>query len=329
MKILFCNIGWMKDYQGQADDDLLIGGGSFVNEHGYGGEVTNFYSMNGNCYGCVRVDKKTNSLNLERIEKVNKVDKDFIDDVCVVWVARDPIEKKGNVIVGWYNNARVYRYKQESSFLESDSGYWFESNEDNCVLLPFEERDIICPRFKKGFMGRTQYWYADSNESIDFIKSIKKFISNYTEFVASTKSKKGIFNTNPELKKKTEKKAEKRVIQYYKTNGYTVDNVAKENKGWDLEAKKNNTTICIEVKGLFGDGKRIILTPNEYKHFMEKDSNYKLCIVNNVMSDKYYNLYICYFCIKNKKWVVIHHKNNTIDLKPKIEEKISAIVTLE
>lgn len=62
---------------------------------------------------------------------------------------------------------------------------------------------------------------------------------------------------------------------------------------------------------------------------MEKDSNYKLCIVNNVMSDKYYNLYICYFCIKNKKWVVIHHKNNTIDLKTKIEEKISAIVTLE
>ncbi|KDN10687.1 hypothetical protein [Gilliamella sp. Imp1-1] len=125
MKILFCNIGWMKHYRGQTSDDQIINGGSY-NETGVGLEVTNFYRIDNYCYGYVYV--KSQSLDLSRIAKEEVVNKDFIDDVCIVWVAKSPKGKR--FIVGWYKNAKVYGKPQH--LLNNDDknpdiiDYWLE-----------------------------------------------------------------------------------------------------------------------------------------------------------------------------------------------------------
>ena len=42
MKILFCNIAWMKHYRGITEDDEVLSDSKFVKENGYGAEETNF-----------------------------------------------------------------------------------------------------------------------------------------------------------------------------------------------------------------------------------------------------------------------------------------------
>ena len=43
MRILFCNIAWMKEYRGNEDGrDIPVNGGSFVNETGDAHEKYNF-----------------------------------------------------------------------------------------------------------------------------------------------------------------------------------------------------------------------------------------------------------------------------------------------
>lgn len=47
MRILFCNIAWMKEYRGNEDGrDIPVNGGSFVNETGDAHEKYNFTPVN-------------------------------------------------------------------------------------------------------------------------------------------------------------------------------------------------------------------------------------------------------------------------------------------
>jgi hypothetical protein len=39
MKLLMCNVAWMREYQGISDTDYPINGGEFIEENGYGHEV--------------------------------------------------------------------------------------------------------------------------------------------------------------------------------------------------------------------------------------------------------------------------------------------------
>ena len=32
MSYLFCNVGWMKDYKGQNENDEIVGGGSYIKQ---------------------------------------------------------------------------------------------------------------------------------------------------------------------------------------------------------------------------------------------------------------------------------------------------------
>lgn len=47
MRILFCNIAWMKEYRGNEDgNDIPVNGGSFVDETGDAHEKYNFTPVN-------------------------------------------------------------------------------------------------------------------------------------------------------------------------------------------------------------------------------------------------------------------------------------------
>ena len=104
-RMIFFNIGWMKSYKGMKGDSIK-GGGSYINEHGEGGEMYNFYPIKNYCYGFCG---GKGTINIQRLDPSIKGDK--LDDVLVVWVATDP-SGAGRKVVGWYKNATIYKKSQ-------------------------------------------------------------------------------------------------------------------------------------------------------------------------------------------------------------------------
>ena len=168
MTYLFCNIGWMEDYRGQNKNDKLRGGGSYVEAQRHGGEVCNFVPYKKQIYGYVRLSnedrKMRNKININRLGA--KKDDSFIENVNVLWTAKDPAPGGKTVIVGWYTNATVYREFQEFDKVppcqkaNNVPGYRIVAEESNCTLLPTGQRTFRIPRGRGG-MGQKNIWYAD------------------------------------------------------------------------------------------------------------------------------------------------------------------------
>jgi 5-methylcytosine-specific restriction protein A len=105
MAILFCNIGWMKYYDGIAGDSIQRGGS--YNKDAVGHEACNFTPCNGKYYGYVQPTGR--QIAVERLG-ANK-SSDHADGVTVVWTAGP--DTGGTAIVGWYTNATVFRELQK------------------------------------------------------------------------------------------------------------------------------------------------------------------------------------------------------------------------
>ena len=198
MRIIFCNVTWLKNYIGVSDDDKL--GGGYIGENNEAHEAYNFQDYNGKCYGYV--SNRGGSLLLERFEKAT-VNDDSIDNVLVIWVAKH-IKTGKNVIVGWYKNATLYRYSQESlpyGEIGRDLYFSIEAESKDCFLLAESERKFEIPRAaveeKDMGMGKSNIWYAESG----YAKTI--FIPKVLEFMESYN--KGFINTvySEEMLKKT------------------------------------------------------------------------------------------------------------------------------
>src|ERR1700757_4973671 len=104
--ILFCVVTWMDLYEGSPGDDA-IGGGSFVDQEGFGYEMFNFRSFRGQFYGFV---EPGGHISLERLGAGRSAES--IDGVLVVFVAPS-FGTSPYVIIGWYKNATVFRSIQE------------------------------------------------------------------------------------------------------------------------------------------------------------------------------------------------------------------------
>jgi len=114
MTVLFCHIGWMKQYQGQTPDDQLRGGGSYVTDHQAGHEVCNFATIRGKNYGYVQVSKKRDGnyqageINLRRLGVADG--KNELFGATIIWTATDPSpNEKRRKVVGWYLAALLGR----------------------------------------------------------------------------------------------------------------------------------------------------------------------------------------------------------------------------
>lgn len=183
MRILFCNVTWMKHYNGINDSDTVgEGGGSYINKHKTGAEIYNFQDYNGFCYGYV---SGKGEIHIERLEDVkeNAVE---ADNVLVVWTAK-PSANSDNVIVGWYKNAILYRYEQTAEPCPNvgrDLYYFIKAKASDCFLLPESERKFIVPRASelgKGMgMGQSNYWFADSEYAKEkYTPEVISYINNY------------------------------------------------------------------------------------------------------------------------------------------------------
>lgn len=202
MKIIFCNIAYMKYYKGIIEGiDEPENGGQYVKVYKNAHEAYNFDAIecqeteNEMCLGYVRLsqssENKTSEFHIEKINGCEHMEKEpYIDDVTVVWCAKSN-RIDGMRVVGWYTNATALRNPE---FAEFENGfvqeYNFFAEKTSCVLLPEKERYLakwIVPRsghngYDFGF-GRSNIWYAQGSEinskQKTYIETILKQINNY------------------------------------------------------------------------------------------------------------------------------------------------------
>ncbi|MCB2309709.1 hypothetical protein LGL55_01085 [Clostridium tagluense] len=184
MRIIFCNVTWLKNYIGVSEDNKLSkisGGEKDGNNEVY--ESYNFQDYNGKCYGYV--SNRGGSLHLERFEKAT-VNDDSVDNVLVIWVAKQAKTGK-NVIVGWYKNATLHKYSQEFypyGGIGRDLYFSMEARSKECFLLPESERAFEIPRSiiveKDMGMEKPNIWYAESGYAKTmFIPKVLEFMQSY------------------------------------------------------------------------------------------------------------------------------------------------------
>ena len=302
-KLIFLNIGWMKNYRGfTAGDNNITGGGSYVQEHGFGHEIFNFAAYQGHMYGYVQ---PKDSIGLERLG-ASKNDTE-VDNVLAIWVSKSP--DSGVVIIGWYKDATVYRTMQhppEKSGREYKGysfGYWVKARRENCTLLPLDKRIFQIPRRQKGGMGQSNVWYADDPSVAEFRQDVINFVN--TDKIPTRQNNPlqdgQPRQPDPYKRQRVEQIAITLTTGYYANLGYSVDSVEKDNVGWDLEAKLDNKLVRLEVKGLSQNEIQIELTPNEYASLQKYRETYRLCIVTGALSDSP-NLRIFSFSPDNHTW---------------------------
>lgn len=179
MRIIFCNVTYLNNYIGITDDDMPNKGGAWVIKNKDAHEQWNFLNYDGYCYGFVQ--NKGDYYSIERIDK-SAAKKDSLDEVTVVWCASN--DEGETVIVGWYENATVYRSLQNSvctPIYGLERYYFAKAKADDCYLLPEEYRTFTIGRASvdgkgKGF-GQQNYWFAESSYAReDLIPEVAKFI---------------------------------------------------------------------------------------------------------------------------------------------------------
>ena len=308
----------MKSYQGIVDGvDTIEGGGSYIKENKFGHEVYNFLPKNGFVYGFVQPPRST-TMHIERLGTDQK--DDSIDDVLAVWVAKRPTG--GNVIVGWYKNATLfkeYQYSEElnRNYKDEKIGYNVKAKEEDITLLPIDERVFNIKR-GKGWMGQSNIWYADQESNEDFKKDVFEYIyKNVIPLKDEKKRKKSIYRQMDTYKRqKIEITAINRTIKYYEKYGYTVKSKEKDNLGWDLEASMDKIKLKIEVKGLSQENVAIELTPNEYEKMKEFKENYRISVVTNALKKPCLKI----FSYNDEKGIWQDEERNKLE----IDERVSA-----
>ena len=174
MPILFCNVGWMKYYNG-IDGDSIQRGGSY-NKESIGHEVCNFSNIDGMVYGYVQ---PTGQIRVEKLGA--RKNADYARGVTVVWTAGP--DNGGTAVVGWYTNATVYREQQSiknPTTLQKKNGldtYRISASAADAILLPVGKRELIIPRAVKGGIGQSNVWFADKPESSVIVAKVLSLIT--------------------------------------------------------------------------------------------------------------------------------------------------------
>ena len=307
-KMVFFNTTWMDYYEGKEKKVYM--GGSYVERNGYGGEIYNFKNIKGKVYGYVQPMGRN---NLERLGA--KKNAESLSGVLVIFTATHG--EGGTYIVGWYKNATVYRDYQETRMEEriyNDEyiGYYAVANAEDVILLDKDERVGVFEQIPKGKggMGRSNVWYADSDNMHDFRKKVLDFIDKYEEGKIKTVSRINRLKDSI-LKKKVEVAAIEKVTDYYTKLGYDVKSVETDNVGWDLEVRLKRMLLRVEVKGTSSSDILVNLTPNEYKNMQLYKESYRLAILTSALNDPI--LHIFSFSQEKNKW--IDGYGNTLEIE--------------
>lgn len=303
--LLFCNLGWMQDYQGQTRTDKIIGGGQYVRIEKRGHEVCNFVTARGKVFGYVQ---PVGQIKIEKLGATKQAE--HLAGVDVVITAHRP--HGDTVIVGWYKNATVYRASQSltrPTALHRKNGidtFRYEARAQDVKLLDVDQRTLVVPRGKGG-IGQSNVWYAEKT-SAAWLARVRRLLDQGV-LPGAGRGKRPPPNHFENAK--VEAAAMAHVWEHY------------EDRGWDLEATSGSLTLRIEVKGLSGKAASIELTPNEYNALLEKTLDYRLCIVTGSLAAP--TLSVCAFNLAVKRWRV-EAGSPLRDFA--IKERTGAVVTL-
>ena len=166
-KIIFLNTGWMKFYKGinkgiPIKEDFIFNGGEYIKEHTgeAGHEEYNFQPFNKKYYCCAPAGNE--SINIDRLG-ANPED-DSVGNITVIITATP--EGGGRSIVGWYDDATVFRKRQSHPEIK---GYDYVALSKTAICLPKSERKFtIDTAFHKSFYG------GDDNKLIsDVLRYVK------------------------------------------------------------------------------------------------------------------------------------------------------------
>lgn len=75
------------------------------------------------------------------------------------------------------------------------------------------------------------------------------------------------------------------VWTWLKRAKWEVDDVQKENLGWDLTATRGSETALVEVKGRFGSAVDVLLSPHEFQAASDHD-NWELAVVTCALDEE-------------------------------------------
>lgn len=269
----------MRNYKG-ISNDIPIGKFKYIVDGKQPHEVSNFLPYEGFCYGYAPVNNKT--ININKLGTNNAATK--VDNVLVIWTATSP--DGGRFVIGWYESATVYRHLRTKILLrergfKEEIIYSVFAPEKLCYLVPLDQRTFLMPTMKKGYPGISSSFFPKKTTPwldtlLHYISSIK--IPAYLNAPSIPRGK----DFDPDFKSMIEREAVRIVWIYYESQGFQVISVEKDNVGWDLEARLNQKTLYLEVKGLSGSDSAVEVTPNEYRAMksMEHRSSYRLCIIN-------------------------------------------------
>lgn len=321
MPILFCNVGWMEQYQGLRAGDQISGGGSYVNKEGRGHEVCNFSADHATLYGYVETPGK--QIDLERLGA--RSGQDSLSGTTVVWTATRP--SGGTVIVGWYKDATVFReYQWFSKIPNAQSqnridGYRIKARSIDATILPVDARVFEIPRQRKGGMGQSNIWYADKPESASLVKRVYALVEGGK--APRVNPAKKVRAQDQERKVNVEKAAIRACCDHFEALGYDVASVEKDNVGWDLVATAGRSSLRIEVKGLSATSFSVELTPNEYLAFEQRANDYRLAVVIDALQKP--KLFICRYSQEQSTWIVEGDKNSTLAIKIRQSASITCL----
>jgi hypothetical protein len=159
--IFLCRIAWMTSYQGLESERPHSGAAYMSEKHKFGHEAYNFLDCGGRVYGYV---EHPGSMNLQRLGAQRGALRQ--DGVTAVWAAPHPV---GVYVVGWYQNATVYR---EEQFQPNDErridltdptklcGWWVTADSKDAKLLQADARTFKVP-VGKGFLAQSLITYLD------------------------------------------------------------------------------------------------------------------------------------------------------------------------
>lgn len=290
-KVLFVRVGWSNYYDGSKSDEL-IGGGEF-NKENVGAEVTNFRNIKNYFYGhfanCApSLDKIDPNSNNETLENVS-----------IIYFAKHP-SNKGQYVVGWYNDATVY--KEEQYLSRYRRYYYVRAKSNKSVLVPTEFRDCSIPR-GKNCPGQHNYFYLYDNhlnkKKLNWVNRIFKYIENYSDKSIPTRD---ISNKTNSRKKEVSGKGSqgfqeyliRKILedysmnlakQYYIDKGYSVADHS-SSKPYDLYCRKGREEFFVEVKSSTTSLGEIILTKNEVKFHIDNPGKITLFLVHSIKLNK-------------------------------------------
>lgn len=292
--LLMFRVGYMSQYDGVGE---IQGGGAHVEQHGEGGEMWNFRVESGRCYGYV-MTKNFSGIDIARLDDSKLWGKnDELVGVDIVFFAKKP--SGGQVVVGWYKDAtlfhKTYR-KRRGLKIHGDwdmLDYLCEVDIENAVLLEEAERvfDVpYAPVHGKGYPGHSNVWYGDAVEQNAkiYLKSLRRYIGVDAIGAPNTlrNGKPGRQPKRPDkdLISNIEKAAIRTTWDHFENLGYKLVSVEKDNRGWDLEALKDDELLRLEVKGHLGNIVQFELTPNEYLQMQMNLYSYRVCMVRTCLS---------------------------------------------